>query len=145
MNREQFKKLPNFTYQEMYDHFISKGFRNFEAKRQIARVKYSFMKKLQAFRTRINRPVYFNCLTEGVHVAGSTHGLGIAGDIRIGGRGPINWNNMLQIAIDVGFKGIGYYPNWKPNKGLHLDDRPGPFKMWKRIIVNKKKVYRGLI
>lgn len=145
MRRVDFEKLPNFSYREMFDHFIGKGFYTFQARREIEKVKFSFMKKLQAFRILIGRPVRFNCLTEGKHVRGSVHGLGLAGDVRIGGRGAINWNKMFQFAVSAGFKGIGWYPNWKPNKGLHLDDRPGLFKMWKRIRVNGKKVYRGLI
>jgi len=150
MRREDFKRLngnkkSNFTYQEMHDFFVSKGFTTWGAHLQILRVSYAAMKKLQKFRTLIKRPVYFNSITEGGHVKGSIHFLGKAFDIRIGGKGAINWNNMIQCAIEAGFKGIGYYPNWKPNRGLHLDDRSGLFKIWKRIKVKGKKVYRGLI
>lgn len=103
------------------------------------------MKKLQKFRTLIKRPVYFNCITEGRHASNSSHYKAEAFDIRIGGKGSINWNNILQCAIEAGFKGVGYYPNWKPNRGFHLDDRKGLFKVWKRIKVKGKKVYRGII
>ena len=145
MRREDFKKLSNFTYQEMQDHYTGKGFSVWGARQQIARVKFSAMKKLQKFRTLVKRPVLYNCITEGKHVKNSSHPRGIAFDIRIGGKGAINFNNILQCAIEAGFKGIGYYPNWLPNRGFHLDDRLGVFKIWKRILVNKKKVYRGII
>jgi len=145
MRKSQFRKLKNFTYQEMYDFFIGKGYTTWGARHQIARVSFAAMKKLQKFRTLIKRPVYFNSITDGEHKKGSIHFLGKAFDIRIGGKGRINWNKMLQFAIDAGFRGIGYYPNWAPNKGLHLDDRLGLLKLWKRIKVAGKKVYRGLI
>ena len=144
MTREDFKKLRNFGYQEMLDHFKSKGFSTWGAKLQVARMKFSFMKKLQRFRSLIGRPVFYNCLTEGKHAKNSSHYRAEAADIRIGGKGKINWNNMLQCAVEAGMKGIGYYPNWN-TPGLHLDDRKGVFKCWKRIKVGGKKVYRGLI
>ncbi len=141
MTREEFRKLPNFGYQEMLNHFKSKGFSTWGAKQQVARVKFSFMKKLQRFRTLINRPVFYNCLTEGKHAKNSSHPKGEAGDIRIGGKGKINWNKMFQAAVEAGMKGIGFYPFWN-TPGLHVDDRKGSFKCWKRL---KNGKYVGLI
>ena len=144
MIREDFRKLPNFTYQEMLDHYTSKGHSVFNAKLQISKVKPALMKTLQKLRTKIGRPIYFNCLTEGSHVPKSLHYNGNAADIRIGGKGAKNWNHILQCAIEVGFKGIGFYPNWN-TPGFHVDVRHSDFKCWKRIKVNGRKVYRGLI
>jgi len=141
MRREDFKKLPNFTYQEMLDHYRSKGYSTWGAKQEIAKVKFSFMKKLQKFRTLIGRPVFFNSLTDGKHVKGSVHYLAIAGDIWIGGKGKLNFNKLFQYAIDAGFQGIGYYPFWN-RPGFHLDDRKNGFKCWLR---NKAGQYVGLI
>jgi len=141
MTRNEFKKLPNFSYQEMHDHFISKGFSSFGAKQQIARVKFTFMKKLQKFRTLIGRPVFFNCLTEGKHAANSSHYKAEAADIRIGGKGKINWNKIFQHAVTAGFQGIGWYKYWN-TPGFHVDDRKGGFKCWIR---DKTGKYLGLI
>jgi len=141
MIREDFRRLRNFSYQEVLDHYISKGFTVSMAKIEIGKIKLSAMLKLQKFRTRINRPVYFNCITEGKHAPGSAHYRFIAFDIRIGGKGKINWNNMIEAAIDVGFKGIGYYPFWN-TPGMHVDDRTTSFQIWKRISTGK---YVGVV
>lgn len=141
MIKSDFDKLPNFSYQEMYLHYRNKGFSLLASSDHVSKVKLSFMIKLQKFRTLINRPIHFNCLTEGRHVKNSAHYSGIAADIRISGRGAINWNKMLQFAIDARFNGIGWYPCWN-TPGLHLDDRKGDFKCWYRDSEGK---YKGLI
>jgi len=132
MKREQFKMLPNFSYQELINHYKSKGFDQFRAGIEISKIKYSALKKVQKLRTLIGRPIFFNSITEGKHVKNSAHYSGIAFDIRIGGKGAINWNKMFQYAVDAGFKGIGYYPFWNI-PGFHVDDRPCGFKCWKRL------------
>lgn len=141
MRKEDFNALPNFTYNEVYNHYISKGFSPAAADKEIRLTKKGLFVKLQRFRTAIGRPIYFNCLNEGKHSKSSQHYEKNAADIRIGGKGAIRWNTMCEIAIDCGFKGIGYYPFWnKP--GLHLDDRKTGFQMWVR---DKAGKYIGFI
>lgn len=45
--------------------------------------------------------------------------------------------NVVGIAIDVGFTGVGVYPDWEPRWGLHLDTRqdrkPGDPATWSGI------------
>ena len=43
-------------------------------------------------------------------------------------------NGFYLLAVDVGFTGIGWYPDWKPAPGFHLDVRsdhePGAPATW---------------
>jgi hypothetical protein len=45
--------------------------------------------------------------------------------------------SFFQLAVSVGFKGIGFYPHWSPSPGFHLDvresNRPGKPALWGRI------------
>jgi len=58
--------------------------------------------------------------------------------------------NAVGIAIDVGFTGVGVYPDWEPRWGLHLDTRHADLATWSGIKIwdrEKQKVvqaYRGL-
>jgi len=42
--------------------------------------------------------------------------------------------NMARLAVAVGFTGVGFYPDWNPRAGLHLDVRrdkyPGDPALW---------------
>ena len=40
---------------------------------------------------------------------------------------------FFELAKEIGFTGIGFYPNWKPLPGFHLDVRPGKLATWGRI------------
>jgi len=141
MIRSDFSKLKNFTYGEMFNFFMDKGFSIDQTYAHIAKVKFSFMRKVQKFRTLIGRPVRFNSLTDGTHAKKSMHYLGRAVDLRIGGKAAINWNKMVQHALTAGLTGIGYYPFWN-TPGLHVDDRDGGVKLWKRL---KNGKYVGFI
>jgi len=132
MTEQQFLLLPNISYLEIFNFYRKKGFDAPTAYKEIKKIKFSFMKKIQKFRTLIGRPIRFNSITEGKHAKNSSHPKGIAGDIRIGGKGAINWNKMVQHALTCGFVGIGYYPFWN-TPGLHLDTRAGGIKLWKRL------------
>lgn len=54
-----------------------------------------------------------------------------------------------QIAREVGFTGIGVYPNWKPFPGLHLDVRTGRSSgnpaTWARIGGEYVAIERGFV
>ena len=144
MKKQDFDKLANFTYSEVYFFYKSKGLNPLK---EIPKIKKSLFVKLQKFRDLlkaegINRPILFNSITDGRHAKNSEHGRGNAVDVRLGGRGRINWNKVYQCAVESGFKGIGYYPTWKPNRGFHLDNRKGSFKTWTRTSGGK---YTGII
>jgi len=55
---------------------------------------------------------------------------------------------VLSIAMDLGFTGIGYYPDWNPRAGLHLDTRtnedPEYPALWGGINVNGVQRYTTL-
>lgn len=62
--------------------------------------------------------VYY--FTLGTHSKYSYHYRGRAGDGFFRG---INLFETFLIMQKAGFKGIGIYPNWKPYRGVHVDDR----------------------
>jgi len=37
----------------------------------------------------------------------------------------VSLERAYQVAREVGFTGIGLYPDWQPRPGIHLDMRPG--------------------
>jgi len=41
-----------------------------------------------------------------------------------GGASVAERQRWVEVARQVGFRGIGLYPDWKPRPGLHLDTRP---------------------
>ena len=147
MIRADFRYLENFSYNELRWFYLSKGWKWEDTDQEIRKIKKNLFVKLQKFRDNlraagIDRPIYFNSITDGRHSKNSLHYSGKAADVRIGGRGGINWNKVLQCAVTAGFTGIGYYPHWKPNRGMHLDIRAGGVKLWTR---NAQGRYKGII
>lgn len=51
-----------------------------------------------------------------------------------GGATPEERRRWLKVAQEIGFTGIGIYPDWKPGPGMHLDVRedrqPGRPALW---------------
>ena len=51
----------------------------------------------------------------------------------------------IDLATDLGFTGIGFYPHWSPAPGLHLDVRydrvVGDPALWGAVDINGKQVY----
>jgi len=54
----------------------------------------------------------------------------------------------FDLAIDAGFTGVGLYPDWCPQWGMHLDvrkdrriDDPA---LWSGLRINGRQVYRGI-
>jgi len=142
MLKTDFDNYANFTYKEVFDFYVSKGFADENARKEISKIKKSAFDKLQRLRTVIGKKINFNSITEGVHAPNSQHPNGTAFDITIGDPGEaVNWNTICEHAIDVGFKGIGFYPFWN-RPGIHVDDRNGKFEMWIR---NKSGEYVGFI
>lgn len=139
MKRIDFKNLRNFTLQEIRQHYYSKGFK--WANPEIHKIKKQLFIKLQKVRTQIGRPIKINRITEGKSKY-PTHENGLGIDWRVGGKGRVNYNKVLQACIDAGFKGIGFYPYWAPSQGFHTDIIPGGVRVWLRDAAG---VYRGLI
>lgn len=72
----------------------------------------------------------------------SQHALGRALDVML----PITTlDYAFEVAKEVGFTGIGLYPDWTPYKGIHLDVRlgrtPGKPAKWAGIKQGGKQIY----
>lgn len=56
-----------------------------------------------------------------------------------------DFKKAFEIAKEVGFTGIGVYPDWVPQPGLHVDNRPGVAKgkpaKWSAFRINGQQVY----
>lgn len=54
----------------------------------------------------------------------------------------------VNIAMAVGFTGIGIYPDWQPRPGIHVDVRepkePGHIAMWSGVHENGNQVYANI-
>lgn len=51
----------------------------------------------------------------------------------------------VKIAHEVGFMGIGVYPEWSPSAGLHVDVRnTAAVATWSRMAVNGEQQYLGI-
>ena len=86
---------------------------------------FELLKRLDEFRTFINKPIIVTCGTNGNHATKSRHFSGEAVDVVI--PGSVSHLDSILNAFRF-FGGIGFYPHWKYNEeivgGLHLDLRP---------------------
>jgi len=139
MTEEQFTKLRNFSYDELIHHYMKKGCNKAMAGVEIAKIDVELFNKLQKVRTVINCSINLNSITDGGHVAGSYHYMGLAVDWYPGDP-KIHPNKILQACLTVGFKGIGWYPGWRW-PGFHTDiGNRAENKIWKRIDGDYKPV-----
>lgn len=77
---------------------------------------------LYELRKYVGKPVVILCAYETRGHTGKYHPLGMAADIYIKGMNVID-QFVAASRFDV-FNGIGVYPHWRPQGGLHLDIRP---------------------
>lgn len=56
----------------------------------------------------------------------------------------VDLQTAYQIAKEVGFTGIGAYPDWNPYPGLHLDVRQAPLALWSGIKEQGQQVYKAI-
>lgn len=81
----------------------------------------------------------------------SQHAFGKAADLMVAG---MTMNEIYATAKDLGFTGIGLYPDWEdkstgiPVYGVHVDVRderdPGDPAVWGGRLVNGKQQYGGI-
>ena len=134
MTKDQIKALKFFSYREITavcDNPDKVDARVFDC--------------LEAVRAIVGLPFTLTSLTKGKHVAGSMHYLGLAVDFRVnaGGRAPSKMpsvNRIIEVMLDSGFRGIGYYPEYLPRLVFHGDIR-GRVQLWTRV----SGQYRDLI
>jgi len=132
MKKEDFNKLKNFSWDEVVSHFVTKGCTTAMASVEIAKIDKKVFEKLQQVRTAIMSPIKLNSITDGGHTAGSYHYLGLAvdwhpSDVRI------QPNKILQACLTAGFRGVGWYPEWRW-PGFHVDiGERVEIKVWKKV------------
>ncbi len=76
---------------------------------------------LYLLRKFVDRPVVIQCAYETKGHGGRYHPLGMAADVYIKGMNVVD-QFIAASRFDV-FNGIGVYPHWRPQGGLHLDIR----------------------
>lgn len=107
-----------------------KGFQKSEPWGDPDKIKPELIEALVEFRKFIGRSVVIHCGTQGTHVAGSYHGLGMAVDLHVPGMALTD--QFIAASRFPAFMGIGLYPRWN-NPGLHLDIRPTKIRaLWWR-------------
>jgi len=102
-----------------------------------SRMDLKFMQELDAFREYVNTPILIHCGTQGEHVEGSAHYMGIAADLEFPKLTLAGLLDMWIAAQRFQFGGIGLYPGWRGvdgeiRGGLHLDGRKGRRALWMR-------------
>ena len=103
------------------------------------KIEYWLVKRLDEWREEIGLPVYIHngWGPRGSHDAkNSYHYIGLAVDCHIPGKNIQQQYELAKLRFNDG--GIGVYPNWQPNGGLHVD--LGPKRRW--ACINGQ--YRGI-
>jgi len=110
MSPEDWEHVPNFTPEELGAVDMNR----------------ELMFKLQAFRDAIRHPVVVHC---GYEDRRGYHGKKMAVDFHISGHK--DWWRQFELLLQVGFKGVGWYPQWN-NPGWHVDVREH-LLIWRRV------------
>jgi uncharacterized protein YcbK (DUF882 family) len=106
--------------------------------------------KLDEFRHRLGVPVIISpaagSLGRNDGLSTSQHNIDLWGEVRavdVMFTG-VNLETAYQIAKDIGFTGIGAYPDWQPTQGMHLDVRQTPLALWAGIKEGTNQVYKSI-
>lgn len=106
--------------------------------------------KLDEFRHRLGVPVSISPVdgSLGRHLGLSTsqHNVDLWGEVRavdVMFTG-VSLEHAYQVAKEVGFTGIGAYPDWQPSQGMHLDVRQAPLALWAGIKEEGIQVYKSI-
>jgi hypothetical protein len=120
MKREQFKELENFTYFSDFQH--TRG--------NLRKMKFEVYQRLQALRDLLPENNFLKVLSTnaGKHSTNSRHYTGEAIDVFCPMRN-ISINSFVELALNVGFRGIGVYINASGVPSFHLDIRED-FQLW---------------
>ena len=120
MKREQFKELANFTYFSDFQH--TRG--------NLRKMKFEVFQRLQALRDLLPKGNFLKVLSTnaGSHVDNSEHYKGKAVDVFCPMK-DLTINTFVELALTVGFKGIGVYINASGVPSFHLDIRKD-FQLW---------------
>lgn len=109
--------------------------------------------KLDKFRELWGAPVMIspavgavgrNDSSKSQHNINYTGGIVKAVDVMPSGLDKSNMSKAFEIAKKAGFTGVGLYPDWLPQAGLHLDTRNTTLATWGGINKNGLQVYVGV-
>lgn len=109
------------------------------------------LQKLDEFRHRLGVPVMISPASGSLGrylgpTSLSQHNVDMWGEVRAADVmfSGVDLETAYQIAKDVGFTGIGAYPDWNPKPGLHLDVRQAPLALWSGIKESGQQVYKSI-
>ena len=108
------------------------------------------LNKLDEFRHRLGVPVTISpasgALGRKLGASTSQHNVDLWGEVRAVDVmfNGVSLERAYEVAKQVGFTGIGAYPDWQPSPGLHLDVRQAPLALWSGIKEGGKQVYKGI-
>lgn len=109
------------------------------------------LQKLDEFRHRLGVPVMISPADGALGrylgpTSLSQHNVDMWGEVRAADVmfSGVDLETAYQVAKDVGFTGIGAYPDWNPYPGLHLDVRQAPLALWSGIKEQGKQVYKAI-
>lgn len=104
--------MPKFVHLDKLDIVLVEGMEAYE-------------RYLQAHFPGSSIVVHNDWATDG-HIKKSEHYLGKACDFHV--EGVSTWQAWLALERFPQFRGIGYYPDWKPVPGFHADTRETPYR-----------------
>jgi len=114
-----------------------KYFKASEFPKDPSRVADALLHKLDAVRDLAGLPIHIHVAWDNDgHSPNSYHYRGMAADLHFAS--GLDHSRELEILETVGFGGIGFYPEWRPRPGFHVDIRAGNLVRWTRI----KGIYR---
>lgn len=128
-----------------YKYYLASKFTN-EFRGEVFHLDTMLLQKLELFENLLGAPVIFSPADGALFRddEDSYHSKGLAVDVMLP-QGP-TLKTAALVAKEVGFSGIGVYPDWAPHQGLHLDIRPKKgIAQWGAIKDNMgKQVYVGI-
>lgn len=117
--------------------YSAKHFARSEWRKNPDLVDASLIDKLDAARDLAGLPIHIHVAWDNDgHSPNSYHYRGEAVDFHFTPGLP--HSRELEILETVGFGGIGFYPEWRPRPGFHVDIRTGKLARW----IRAKGVYR---
>lgn len=97
----------------------------------LSKINIHLMKQLEMFRVLVNTPIKLISITDGTHVKNSQHYLGKAVDIYFIKEPNLSINDIVELALNCNFKGIGAYNNGVKNS-FHFDLRD-KYQLWSGV------------
>lgn len=142
--------MSNQNSQINLKHFKPEEFRGW-----FDRMNPALLHQLDEFREQLGAPVIISPAHGAIgrhqgETGKSQHNIDRYGEVRAIDVMPQtdDMRHAFNVAMRVGFHGIGVYPDWRPHWGLHLDmrkDRPPQNPaLWSGLMVAGKQKYFGI-